>query len=69
MLENHRFYSYFQHQAELIAQADDATVTIVRIDGIDRPSCLFQYESDDGAIYQGWLRDGESLADINWRNT
>lgn len=55
--------NYFQHQAELIAQADDAQVTIVRIKGTD---CL--YEWDNGTdVFRGWLRDGESLADIKWQ--
>lgn len=54
--------TYFQHQAELISD-EDGTATIVRVRGTD---CLYEYTTPAGDSFRGWLRDGESLADINW---
>jgi len=59
----HNLEDYFQHQAELISD-EDGTATIVRTGGTD---CLFEYTNTAGDSCRGWLRDGESLANINWK--
>ena len=65
-MEKNRYFNWFQHHAELIAQAqsEDATCTIVEIRGTN---CL--YELCDGAdCWHGWMRDGESIRDIKWED-
>ena len=58
-----RLTTYFQHQAELISD-EDGTATIVRVQATD---CLYEYTTPVGDSFRGWLYDGESLADIDWK--
>lgn len=53
---------YFQHQAELLSD-EDGTASIVEIRGKD---CLFEYDTGVD-VFRGWVHDGESLADIDWK--
>ena len=57
---------YFEHYAEVIAQAQGETAqcTIVEIRGTD---CLYEVNDENGT-WRGWLRDGETIRDIEWRD-
>lgn len=60
---NDRLQDHFQHYAEEIAEQNDGTCTIVRVEGTD---CLYELEAH-GETLRGWWRDGESLGDIAWK--
>jgi hypothetical protein len=55
--------TYAQHQAELLSD-EDGTATVWKIEGTD---ITFVYDTGTDQFI-GTLHDGESLADIDWRD-